>query len=437
MKKLLTIICLVSLLVSCSKRQGKLDYDKIVNNFKHFVDENGFSGVIVVKQGKDIIYKHASGIRNHSGDELDDIGAQFLIAEQTKEFTAAALLKALYNKFGESYKDEDKILKEVKDALHNSIEVYIPADDKIWQDDMPQWAKEVTIHQLLSNSSGIKNFEFIEGFNELTEDQTLGENSDIIEKLIALIAKEPLLYKAGQGYNDSNSNYLLLSLIIERLTGKTYSDYLQQEFFDFLELKNTRSPSFGNLQKIRNRSYYRDLVEQFSYDITNSAADEKRKIDPVNIAIYQGSVSIISNVLDLAKWNEAFHKGENILNKNLYNLMIENYAKPYDFNYGYGLIPGDNPKYGKFFTKTGTYNCYQSFNRYYPDDNTSIIFFSNRKYDEDLFNKKIEETMNSFNDFYASNEMQSKYAHKLMNIKYPDKKDIFNLINELNLELSK
>ena len=111
------------------------------------VDEilSGFSkihGTVLIAKNDEVILHQSF---SYLGAPLKvDKYSQYLIASITKQFTAAALLKALYDNLA-------------LDALHNPIAYWLRSTHPIWDDAMPGWANQVTLHHLLTHTSGIKN----------------------------------------------------------------------------------------------------------------------------------------------------------------------------------------------------------------------------------------------------------------------------------------
>jgi CubicO group peptidase (beta-lactamase class C family) len=113
-------------------------------------------GEIAVSCGDDILYHESFTY----ADAPWSVGknSQYLIGSVTKQFTAAALLKSLYDRqisLGSSH-DTETLKKNIQNDLHKSVSFFLPQDHQIWNGHMPNWANSVTLHHLLTHTSGIK-----------------------------------------------------------------------------------------------------------------------------------------------------------------------------------------------------------------------------------------------------------------------------------------
>ena len=134
---------------------------------------------------------------------------RFRIGSITKQFTAAAILK---------------LEEEGELSVNDPVSKYIP-----------DWPKggEVTIRHLLTHSSGIHNFTAKPAF------QTNVTVATSLEALISSFKNDPYDFAPGEKFLYSNSGYVLLGFIIEKVSGEAYASYLRRTFFEPLGMKNT------------------------------------------------------------------------------------------------------------------------------------------------------------------------------------------------------
>lgn len=233
-----------------------------------------FNGTIIIRiNGEEIcnVYGYAdkdNGIRN---DENSIYG----ISGATRQFTAAAILK-LYN--------------EGKLALDDTLDMYFPDY---------QYGSEITIENLLNMTSGIPDY------MEIAEEElqpvlsfvygrsSLGLYQDIDFRKIAVpvISYEPLQCVPGSRMAFSLSDYYLLGLIIEQVSGVSYSDYITENFLKPLGLENTYA-DVGHLNTVG--EYY-----SYRYDVSRNSP-----------YIYYSTIGIVSTPMDIIKWAEFITNAE-------------------------------------------------------------------------------------------------------------------------------
>jgi CubicO group peptidase (beta-lactamase class C family) len=186
----------------------------------------------------------------------------------TKQFTAAAIMK---------------LVEQGKIGLDDPLAKYVP--------DFDTGGRTVTIRQLLNHASGIPNYtnlEFIKiaGKPDLTR-----------EDVLRLVSGKPFDFQPGTGWQYSNTNYFLLGLIVEKLSGQSYADFLQRTFFGPLGLKRTRYDSGTPVP---------DSAQGYSF---NPADGTLRKADPVNMVGPFAAGALASTAGDLLRWQIALTKG--------------------------------------------------------------------------------------------------------------------------------
>ncbi len=195
-----------------------LSLENVLQDLKGFESNHILNGAIAVAVGGKIVYSKCSGMADFEENAPCTIDTQYNIASVTKQFTAAALLRVLF--------DANPSLDSLKRALQNPLSHYLPPEDFLWDGEMPEWATTVTLHQLLTHTSGIVNYTDLDAFwNDLYPFQ----NPSILN-LINLFKKEPLNFKAGTRYDYCNSGYTLLGQVVERLSKKTLSQYFMETF---------------------------------------------------------------------------------------------------------------------------------------------------------------------------------------------------------------
>jgi CubicO group peptidase (beta-lactamase class C family) len=173
---------------------------------KKLNDKDAFSGSILVANGKDVLLKTSVGLANREWKQKNQVDTRFSIGSMNKMFTAISALQLIEK--GELNFD-DKLVQFV---------------DKSW---LPEGDVElITVRQLLTHTSGLGNF-FNSDFN--------ASNKEIYRDLDAykpLVSGAPLLFSPGTRNRYSNSGMLMLGLIVEKVSGLSYYDYIQQNIYD-------------------------------------------------------------------------------------------------------------------------------------------------------------------------------------------------------------
>ena len=167
-----------------------------------FKDKNGPGGEFLVSKAGKIIYQKSFGKANIESDvnlSSEDI---FQIGSMTKQFTAISIL----------------ILEEKgKLNISDQVSKYIP--------DYPMGEK-ITLHHLLTHTSGIKDFTKMKSLGEISQ-------KEMTPKMIVDFFKnEPIDFAPGEKFVYNNSGYVLLGYIIELVSGEEYEEFIQKNIFD-------------------------------------------------------------------------------------------------------------------------------------------------------------------------------------------------------------
>lgn len=156
--------------------------------------------VLVAKDGKALLFD-GFGMADLEANIANTPDHQYRIGSLTKQFTAAAILKL----------QESGLL-----GVQDPVQKYLPAYPR---------GDEITIHNLLTHTSGIPNYEQRPDLPQVVQSPIS------LDDLIASFADQPLDFPPGQQYRYSSSGYVLLTKIIEVVSGQSYSDYLQEHIF--------------------------------------------------------------------------------------------------------------------------------------------------------------------------------------------------------------
>jgi len=238
----------------------------------------------------------------------------------------------------------------------------IGLDDKLtkYLDDLPESWNAVTIRHLLTHTSGIKDF-----INEPTVDMRKDlEPRDVIESL----RERPLNFPTGDKYAYCNTGYHLLAMVIQKVTGKFWSDYLQETILDPLQMNDTRVISWANV--ITNRAA--------GYLWVDGRLQNGRYIAPTILGYAGGGFR--STVLDLAKWDAALYT-EKILKRATFEQMwtpakLNNGSETgYGFGWGIGKHRGH-----RLISHTGSHMTgFKTALARFVDDKLTVIVLTNQR----------------------------------------------------------
>jgi CubicO group peptidase (beta-lactamase class C family) len=291
---------------------------------------DGFSGNVVVFRNGSILSNESYGLANIELGVPITANTRFAIGSLTKQFTAASILLL----------QEQGLLKTT-----DTLAQHYPATPALW--------KDVTLRQLLQHTSGIPDG--LESWGTPAFEQTQHPPEDIIKS----VASKPLVFPSGSRMEYNNMGYILLGLVVERVSKQSYADFLQQHFFTPLQMQNTGLGSSSAL--IQNRAY--------------GYAPELNGLHPADPVPFTSSFSaggLYSTGEDLARWLIALHGGR-VLKPASYTEMTTAGLE----GFGYGLIISTQS--GKVdFYHAGRVSGFASEFEYFPETKTGIVVLSNK-----------------------------------------------------------
>jgi CubicO group peptidase (beta-lactamase class C family) len=259
-----------------------------------------------------------------------------------KQFTSAAIMM---------------LVEEGKINLDDSIVKYFPNAPDTW--------KPILIKNLLSHTSGLAEYESGDRIGpkgpfylrlDFTEDE-----------LVAKVEALPIDFKVGDQWSYRNTNYILLGILIHKVTGKFYAEFLRERIFQPLGMMSTRSISEADI--IPNRSS--------GYEVHHGELKNQEWVSPTFDSTADGTLYF--NVLDIAKWDAALY-GTTLLKQlsldRMWTVYPLNDGKPNPANYGFGWMI--NEKNGhKLIEHGGAWQGFTCYIARYPDDNLSIAVLTN------------------------------------------------------------
>jgi len=247
------------------------------------------AAVGVIKNGE-FVHIRGYGVADLRTGKKITPDTKFQLASVSKQFTAMAVMM---------------LEEESKLSYDDKISIYF--------DNTPRQWKRITIKHLLTHTSGLPDRFYYIGYGEELV------NSDILKRLIE---HKYLYFFPGRRYKYSNSGYNLLSMIIEKVSGKSYSVFLKERIFDPLGMKNTI------------------VYDKTKPDIKNTAVSYKRTcrwFRPNDFKLYTtGASGIYSTLNDLYKWDQALYTEQLVSKETFREALIPHVRVNLKEYYGYG-----------------------------------------------------------------------------------------------------
>lgn len=308
--------------------------------FDSLLPPQTFNGSILVAKKGMVVYEQYSGYADPvlKKDSINP-HSSFHLASVSKTFTAMAILK---------------LWEQGKLGLNDSLNKYFA--------DFPY--PGITIKMLLNHRSGLPNYlHYLESFK--WDKKQMVTNQDVLRSLYTL--HPPLEFASGKHFAYCNTNYVLLALIIETVSGESYKTFLENQFFKPLRMNDT----------------YVFTPQDMSRSLPSYQWNNK-KIPYEFLDVVYGDKNVYSTVRDMLKWNQALYPG-NLFNRS----TLDSAFAPYSFekegkrNYGLGwrMTLLDNGK--KLLYHNGWWHGNNSVFIRLIDEQTVIIVLSNR------FNRQV------------------------------------------------
>jgi len=329
------IFCAASF--ACAQVPGAARADNVDTYVRQAMHEQKIPGLAlaVVRDGKIVKAK---------GYGLADIEWNAPVTPQTvfesgsigKQFAATAVMM---------------LVQEGKIGLDDKITKYFPDAPAAWRD--------ITVRNLLSHTSGIKNY---------TDGKEVDYRKDYTEgELLKKAESTPLDFPPGTGWNYSNTGFVVLGILIHKVTGEFYGDFLQQRIFRPLGMNTTRIISEPDI--IPNRAS--------GYQLVKGEWKNQDWVSPSLNTTADGSLYF--SVLDLAKWDAALYTDKLLKRSSLdqmWTVAKLNDGKPNKGDYGFGwFIHGMNGH--RLIEHGGSWQGFTNIISRYVDDKLTVIVLTN------------------------------------------------------------
>jgi CubicO group peptidase (beta-lactamase class C family) len=325
--KLLLLFILLVQISSAFAQSLSAKMDSLVTAYNN---QYKFNGVVLVAKGGNVLLKKGYGYKDYANRKPSDPNGIFQIGSITKQFTSTVILRL---------QEEGKL--DVKDKLTK----YLP--------DFPR-GDQISLENLLTHTSGIYNY---------TNDNKFMNNESLLHvelgRMISMMKSKPLEFEPGTKFSYSNSNYILLGYIIQKVTGKPYEQAVHEYIFNRLNM-NHSGFDFRNLKDTNKVVGY--LAFEKSLQLLAPIVDSSASFS---------AGAMYSTLDDLYKWDRGLYG-----NKVVSQSSLEKAFTPKLNKYGYGWFI-DTVKGKRILTHNGGIFGFTADFLRIPADDICIILLCN------------------------------------------------------------
>lgn len=295
-----------------------------------YVSDNRFSGaVMVAKDGQPILREGFAFANRELGVPVKP-ETVFRLGSITKQFTSASIMQ---------------LVEQGKIGLDDPVSKYYAAAPKAWS--------KITIKHLLNHRSGIPSYTGLPDFFE--KESTLDRTP---EQVIELTRDMPLEFEPGAKFAYNNTGYVILGYIIEKVSGETYTGYLNAHIFTPLGMKHSGYDDTTTL--LPNRAA--------GYGVENGVWTNAPYI---SMTLPHAAGSLYSTLDDLLIWEEALFSGK-VVSQASFDAMTTDYGSGYGFGLVIGKLEGR-----KSISHSGGIPGFATYMARFPDDGLTVIALSN------------------------------------------------------------
>lgn len=288
-----------------------------------------FMGSVLVGKAGEVVFEKSHGSANLEWDIANSATTKFRIGSVTKQFTAAAILLL-----------EERGRLSTDDLLSK----HVAGTPAAWE--------KITLFHLLTHTSGITNF------TAQPEYRTWKLSAATAEKAIERIRDLPLDFQPGERHRYSNSGYLVLGHVIERVSGQSYAAFVEQNIFQPLGMKDSDYDSHSAVIPRRATGYA-------------PGPKGPTTAEYIDMTIPHAAGALYSTTRDLLRWNEGVFGG-----KLLSAASLEKMITPHRDNYALG-VSVNTVKGRKVIAHGGGIEGFNSHLMYYPEEKVTVAVLAN------------------------------------------------------------
>lgn len=329
MKRMNFLVQSIVILLVVADTAVAQDASRIDQVVQSYVASGKFTGSVLIARDGKVLLSKGYGLANLEWDIANSPSTKFRLGSITKQFTAASIL----------------LLEERgKLKIGDTVKTYLPDAPAAWD--------RITVFHLLTHTSGIPNFT---SFPEYRSSQAL---SSTVDKTVARFRDKPLEFEPGEKMSYSNSGYIVLGYLIEKITGGSYEQFVQENIFTALGMKDSGYDS--NTAVIRHRA----------------AGYSPSPNGPVNAVFVHMSIphaagALYSTTEDLLRWERGLFGG-----KLLSAASLGKMTTPFKGDYAFGLLV-QTTNGRRVISHGGGIEGFNTHLAYYPEDKVTVAVLAN------------------------------------------------------------
>jgi CubicO group peptidase (beta-lactamase class C family) len=295
-----------------------------------------FSGVVLIAREGKPVFEHAYGMANMELAVPNTTATKFRIGSISKQFTAAAILLLA---------EQDKL--DVDDLVC----WHLAPCPKAWA--------EVTIEHLLTHHSGIPDPFSIPGFQETLALPTT------LDKTVERYAGLPLTFPAGTKFAYSSAGYQVLALIVQRVSGKTYREFMHEKVFEPLGMHDTENDDNEKILPQRAAGYSKSK----DGNIINAPL--------IHMSVPLGAGSMYSTVEDMLRWDNALAASQFLSDRSRAEMFRAHGVADWGDGVGYGWFMGKDKHGHAYAAHAGGINGFGAYVARHPEQKMLLVVLSN------------------------------------------------------------
>lgn len=291
---------------------------------------------VAVVRGRDTLVLKGYGWADLDLDTPTPANAVYEIGSITKQFTTAALMQ---------------LVEQGKVKLDDDLLTYLPQ--------YPSRGQHISIRRLLDHTSGIRSY------TEIAEARNVFSLSLPKDSIVSLFAGKGFDFSPGEALVYNNSAYFLVGMIVEKVSGQSYADYLKANIFDRVGMPSSAYCSEGGIVKRKVHGY-------------NYTPSGLQKAAQQNHSWPYAAGSICSTAGDLIAWLRALHTSDKVVSRASYQEMITpgKLNDGYQLRYAKGLVNGEEEG-RRMISHGGGISGFTTESRYYPAEDLYVVVFVN------------------------------------------------------------
>jgi len=296
---------------------------------RSYADAGTFMGAVLVSRDDKLLLDAAYGSANLEWKVPNTTATKFRLGSVTKQFTAASIL----------------LLEERgKLGTSDSIRKYLPDAPAAWD--------KVTVFHLLTHTSGIPNFTAMPEYGRLKHSATP------VAEVIAAFRDKPLEFTPGDQMRYSNSGYLVLGYLVEKVSGQSYESFVQENIFSPLGMKDSGYDSNSRIIPQRAAGY-------------TPGPGGPLNADFVHMSVPHGAGALYSTTHDLLRWEQGLFGG-----RLLSAASLERMTTPFKGDYGLGVMV-QTVDGRRRVSHGGSIEGFNASLVYFPDTKVTVVSLAN------------------------------------------------------------